>query len=374
MSARKHDSRQANSGELARSRFAGELLSGSRLDELRRMHVSGRLSKDESLELLMQGNAGHVAALKGVPMNPHQRYLKILAGQADYLIVRCSDARVNKSDSEADTLVGIHIYIAGNVIPGKRTASREEIAQVISLVKKDGVVLEAAHCKCGAVAERVKWVEGGMKPTGSTPLDNLLHEVLGPTPIENVVAQLAKLRELPLGGRASGAIMYDWEHGGVSIVSANQSPTLQLLVDQFNRMHAEADSDGKLASSLAKQKPHAIVVGSNMLPFSLGTITHALQNEVFHTTGSENGLDDFDEGSILYAVEHLGVRHIPFIAPAMAGNEKGISAMFDRWESDLRSMTVGGKPLIADMLDSGELAITRLRYDLGSGRLVSKAA
>ncbi len=373
MAQKKHDSRQDRVAEEQRSRFSKELFTESRLTELRKRHASGRLSAEESLELIMQGNGEHVAALKNAPMTPHQRYLKILAGQADYLIVRCSDARVHRTDGEQDQLVGLHVYIAGNVIPGKRTASREEIEQVVSLVRKDGVVLDEAHCKCGAVAERVKWIEGGMKPTGSTPLDNLLHEVVGPTPAENVVAQLAKLRELPLGERASGAIIYDWEHGGISVVSANQSPLLQLLVDQFNHRHTDADHDGNLASRLAKHKPHAIVVGSNMLPFSIGTISHALQNEVFHTTGSENGLDDFDEGSILYAVEHLGVRHIPFIAPARAGNEKAINAMFDRWEEDLRSMTVEGKPVIANMLDSGELTITRLRYDLDTGRLVGAA-
>ena len=163
--------------------------------------------------------------------------------------------------------------------------------------------------------------------------------------------------------------MYDWEHGGVSILTGTQSPAIQLLVDQFNRRHSEANEDGKLAERLAKQKPHAIIVGSNVLPFSLGTITHALQNEVFHTTGSEGGLDDFDEGSILYAVEHLGVRHIPFIAPGNAQNTGKINRMFDRWEQDLRSMTVNGEPLIANMLDSGELTISRLRYDLQSGQL-----
>ena len=370
MTSRRHEEASRQERKKAQERFSKELYSESRLNTLRQKHSSGKLSADESLELIMQGNAEHVSALKGAPMTPLQRFLKIQAGQADYLIVKCSDARGHKTDSEKDTLVGIHIYIAGNVIPGKKTASRDEISDMVSLVRKDGVVLNEAHCECGAVKERGKWLDSGMKPTGSVPLDNLLHEVVGPTPKDNVVAQLAKMRELPLGERASGAIMYDWEHGGVSIVSANSSPVIELLVDQFNRRHSEADHDGRLAQKLAKQKPHAIVVGANTLPFSLGTITHALQNEVFHTTGSESGLDDFDEGSILYAIEHLGVRHIPFVAPAVQGNEKPIKAMFDRWEKDLRSMTVNGEPILSKMLDSGELRISRLRYDLSDGRLV----
>jgi carbonic anhydrase len=355
--------------------FNRELMGESRLRELREKHVSGRLSSSESLELILQGNSGHVDALKGAPMTAHQRYLKIIAGQADYLIVRCSDARVHKTDSEQDTMVGIHIYIAGNVIPGKKTASFDEIAQVASLVRSDGACLDEAHCDCGAVKERVKWVEGGMKPTGSESLDCLLHEVIGPTPSDNAVAQLSKLRNLPgLGERATGALYYDWQKGGITIVDANQSPVVELLVGLFNKRHADADSDGHLAERLAKQKPHAIIIGSNLLPFSLNTITHASQNEVFQTTGSGNGLDEFDEGSILYAVEHLGVRHIPFIAPGISENSEMVAAVFDQWEMDLRQMTVNGKTIVANMLDSGELTISRLRYDLSSGRLVPMGA
>lgn len=351
--------------------FPKQPFSESMLKELREKHASGKLTVQQSRELLLEGNAEHALALKGAPMTPHQRYLKIMAAQADYLIVRCSDARVHKTDSERDELIGIHIYIAGNVVPGRKTASLNEISEVIALVRKDGVCLDEAHCNCGAVKERAKWVDGGMKPTGSVSLDNLLHEVMGPTPKENASAQLSKLRTLPvLGSRATGALHYDWEHGGVTIVKANTSPVIELLVDLFNKRHSEADADGHLADRLATQKPHAIVIGSNLLPFSISTILHARQNEVFQTTGSANGLDDFDKGSILYAVEHLGVRHIPFIAPGIKRNEKALEKMFARWESDLRSMTVNGEPVIARMLDSGELTISRFRYDLGSGKLV----
>ncbi|MFH0884120.1 MAG: hypothetical protein V1861_00235 [Candidatus Micrarchaeota archaeon] len=362
---------QARRLEEQRGQFSRDLHNESRLRELREKHVAGNLTASESLELILNGNSEHVSALKGAPMTAHQRYLKIMAGQADYLIVRCSDARIHKTDSEQDTLIGIHIYIAGNVIPGKKTASFEEIAQVASLVRSDGACLDEAHCNCGAVNERVKWVKGGMKPTGSDSLDCLLHEVMGPTPTDNAVAQLSKMRNLPgLGGRATGALLYDWEKGGVTVVDANQSPVVELLVDLFNKRHADANSDGHLAERLTKQKPHAIIIGSNLLPFSLSTITHASQNEVFQTTGSGNGLDEFDEGSILYAIEHLGVRHIPFIAPGTSMNAEMVAAVFDQWEMDLRQMTVNGKPIIANMLDSGELTISRLRYDLTSGRLV----
>jgi carbonic anhydrase len=316
------------------------------------------------------GNAEHVDALKGAMMTPQARYLKIMAGKADYLIVRCSDSRVHRTDGEADPMVGIHISIAGNVIPGRRTASRDEIVEVIRHLKPDGVVLNESHCNCGAVKERVKWVDGGMQPTGSASLDSLLHEVMGPTPTENGTAQIAKLRELPLGQRASAALMYDWEHGGISVITSTPSPAIELLISLFNVRHDDANRDGKLAEGLIKQKPHAIAIGSNVLPFSIGTITHALANEVFNTTGSPEGLDDFDEGSVLYAVSHLGVKHIPFIAPGIPSNAKAINTMFDKWEADLRSMTVDGKPLIASMLDSGDLTISRLRYDLHSGQLV----
>lgn len=352
--------------------FAKDLHEDQRLRELRGMHRLGRLSASESLEMIMHGNLEHVAELKGAPMTAHQRYLKIIAGEADYLIVRCSDARVHKTDAETDTLIGIHIYIAGNIIPGKKTASQEEISQVASLVRSEGVCLDEAHCHCGAVNERVKWVEGGMKPTGSDSLDSLLHEVMGPTPMDNAHAQLVKLRNLPgIGSRATGALFYDWETGQVSITDAGPSPVTQLLVDLFNKRHHDADADHHLAERLAKQKPHAIIVGSNLLPFSINTITHAEQNEIFQTTGSGNGLDEFDEGSVLYAIEHLGVRHIPFVAPGTKANEPVVMAMFDQWEADLRAMMVNGKPLISEMLDSGELTISRLRYDLSDGKLVA---
>ncbi len=363
-----------NAGDAERkARFSRDLWSESRLKELRGKHVSGGLSVQESLELLLQGNAEHAAALKGAPMTPHQRYLKILAGQADYAIVRCSDSRVHRTDSESDQTVGIHIAIAGNVIPGRKTASRDEIIEVIGRIRPDGAVLCEAHCSCGAVGVRNDWVNDGMKPTGSGALDTLLRDVMGPTPSDNGTAQLSKLRELPLGQRASGLLMYDWGHGGISIVSSTPSPLVELLVSQFNLRHSEADPDGKLASRITKQAPHAVVVGSNLLPFSIGTITRAQHNEVFNTTGSEGGLDDFDEASILYAVEHLHVRHIPFVAPGNARNSGKINGMFDGWEQDLRSMMVGGKPLLAEMLDSGELVITRLRYDLQTGRLCGLA-
>jgi carbonic anhydrase len=356
--------------EETKPRFPSALHGASALMELREKHRKSSLTPGESLELLLEGNAEHASSLRGAQMGPHARYLKIMSGEADYLFIRCSDSRVHRTDAETDPLVGIHISIAGNVVPGQRTASRAEIEEVINLVKPNGIIINESHCNCGAVNERVKWVEGGMKPTGSVSLDTLLHEVMGPTPSENATAQITKLRELKLGQRASAALMYDWAHGGISVVTSTPSPELDLMVSLFNARHDEANSDGKLAERIAKQKPHALAIASNVLPFSTGTIAHALANEVFNTTGSKGGLDDFDIGSVLYAVSHLGVKHIPFIAPGISGHPKAITGMFDKWEQDLRSVMVGDKPVISDMLDSGELVISRLRYDLGSGRLV----
>jgi carbonic anhydrase len=351
---------------------------------LRRKHVASllsdkapRLTTQESRALLLAGNAEHVAALDGAPMTPLQRYSKIHSGEADYLVVACSDARILRLDSEKDPLVGLFIRIAGNVVPEKGSSSFDEMRDAVQMVRKDGAVIIEGHDGgpgCGAVNERVKWIEAGMPHTGSEPLDALLHRVVGDNPAHNAIAQLTTARNiLDLGERPSAALVYDWEHAKhrhaepVHIVSANHSDVVEILKDSWNRRHAEAAGKADLVPLLRNQRPHAIAVGTNDLPFSVATIFHAEQNEVFSTTGSEHGLDELDMASILYAVEHLHVHHIPFVAPGREKDGRRVSGMFDRWEKQLRGMEVHGAPIIARMLDSGELRISRFRYDLDSG-------
>ena len=355
--------------------------------ELRNKHVASllsekapRLNADESLSLILAGNAEHVLALKNSPKTPRERHVQIINGEADYLVVGCSDSRILRLDSEKDNLVGTFIRIAGNVVPKKGTPSFYEMKEAVSMVRKDGAIIFEGHDGgpgCGAVNERVKWIESGMPHTGSKPLDTLLHCVFGESPEQNAVAQLTVGREtLGIGERPSAAIIYDWDHSKhghdepIHIVSANHSEIIEILRDNWNRKHASAKEEGNLGKKLQNQRPHAIAVGSFDLPFSVGTILHADQNEVFSTTGSDQGLDDLDMASILYAIEHLHIRHIPFIAPASSGEEKKPRQMFDLWEKQLRGMEVHGEPLIAQMLDEGTIRITRLVYDLDSGKLV----
>ncbi|MFZ5501271.1 MAG: carbonic anhydrase, partial [Candidatus Micrarchaeota archaeon] len=349
---------------------AGLLLSTSRLVNLRKKHTEGVLSAEESEAFILAGNAGHAAAVKEASMSPRERFEKIKAGEADYLIIRCSDARVHKSDSETDSLVGMHVYIAGNVVPGGHTVSQEELVDALSLLRPGGVVVVEGHCHCGAVAECVKWTANGKGRTGSEPLDHLLQEIVGSTPESNAMGQHEKLRKVAqLLDKQVVCMMYDWDRGTIDVLDKGSSDLVQLLSDSFALQHKKADPDGKLGQKIAKQKPHAIAIAYSQLPFSVSTITRAEQNEIFNTTGSEGGLDDFDAASILYAVSHLKVRHIPFIAPLTGGKPGKVSKMFDKWEADLRAMTVDGEPMMAKMLDSGELKISRLGYDLDTGVL-----
>ncbi|MCI0563118.1 MAG: carbonic anhydrase [Nitrososphaera sp.] len=351
--------------------FSRAVYSEKRLNELRKKHHSKSINPEESKSLLLMGNHEHVVRLEETGESPLSRHNAILDGKADYLVIACSDARIPRLDSEEDKLIGIQVRIAGNVVPKKGTPSFNEISDAVSMVKPDGLIVVEGHCNCGACKERVKWVENGMPDTGSKELNNLLHEVFGANPEENAMAQITKAREtIPTSDRATGAVVYDWENEGIRIVSADHSPIMELLVESWNHRHVEAFEEGKLSERLSKHKPHAIAVGTSDLPYSLATVMQAKQNEIFSTTGSESGLDDMDKASILYAVEHLGIRHIPFFAPGGEKDEKKIKAMFDKWESQILDMEVNGHKVIKELVEKTELKISWLRYDLESGSLI----
>jgi len=335
-------------------------LSSSRTIELKEKHRAGgqgALSARESRELLLGGNKAHQEKVVASGTTPKSRYNKIVAKEADYLTVVCSDARNQTLDSEDDKLVGLQIRVAGNVIP-ESGVSRYEIEEAAEGLKEGGLVLITAHIKCGAVAEHVKWKEGGCCDTGSQPLNRLLEAVKGADARENALAQLDHLNGVVGDDKSVAAVLYDWETGTYEFLSPEPPEMVELLVSKWELAHKLAD-DGTLGERLnATQKPHAIVIGSNDMPFSVDTVFDSEQNAIFSTTGSEGGLDNYDEASILYAVEHLGVAHIAFVAP-----ENGSTgAMFEKWEEDIRTMGA-----VADKLDSGALKITRLGYDLSNG-------
>ena len=365
--------------EKSNPRFGKPLLTDEITDTLRRKHVSeSGLTIEESRQLILAANERHVERLERFGVIPLERYKKLLEGKADYLVVGCSDSRLLKLDSEDDPLIGIQVRVAANVIPRPGTPSFDEIRAAVSQVRPDGIVIIQGHIKCGGVNEHVKWVKGGKKDTGSEPLNELMRTVSGHTPEENAKVQAEAAKGLlGVGKREVAAVVYDWDNGHFDILSGKPTPDLELLVDSWKARHlgAEAheieDMTGeKFVKALAKQKPHAIAIGAEDLPFSVMTIMRAHQGEVFSTTGSENGLDAMDEASVLYAIEHLGVRHIPFVAPSTEKDSSKIAKMFDSWEKDLRSITVHGEKVVSNMLDEGKLAITRLRYDLNTGKLV----
>src|SRR5512143_1302096 len=127
--AEKRRGKEQEAREEAGRRFGGKAPSDYGERELREKHVasllsdkSPRLSPKESLALLLYGNAEHVAALEHAPMTPGQRYRRILQGEADYLVIGCSDSRNVRMDSESDRIVGLFIRIAGNVVPPKGSA------------------------------------------------------------------------------------------------------------------------------------------------------------------------------------------------------------------------------------------------------------
>lgn len=350
------------SGKSTEKKLPTEPLDASRLRQLREKHSArgqGALSAEEAREFCLEGNGAHQLRLSESGTKPKDRQARIEANDADYLVIACSDARNPTLDSEEDgsELVGLQSRVAGNVIPVSGV-SLDEIKEAASKVKKGGLVLVSAHCHCGAVGEHVKWKKAGMGDTGSEPLNTLLRAVGGETPMDNAVAQLERLRDFVPEGVNVAAVMYDWETGKVDIISPEPSGLLETLKAKWTLWHKESDTDGHLGERLSKtQKPHSIVVASNDMPFSVDTVFGARQNEIFSTTGSEGGLDHFDEASVLYAVEHLGTKHIGFVA-----HGPNADAMFGKWEADLRTMGS-----VAQKLDSGDLVITRMVYNLESG-------
>jgi carbonic anhydrase len=377
--------KRAQEGE-ERKRFGSGAPPESEVRSLRAKHVAyllsekaPRLSNEESLSLLRGGNAEHVVALVNAPLTPMERHERIRAGEADYLVIGCSDSRNVRMDAEKDRIVGIFLRIAGNVIPPKGSACYEEMLEAVGMVRKDGAIIIEGHdgaAGCGAVKARVDWLEKGQPETGSAPLTTLFECVVGDSSDMNAVAQLSKAREmLNLGERPSAAIVYDWEHGkhghedAIHVANANHSDVIENLKGNWNLRHEEEAGKADLPKLLAKQKPHAVAIGASDLPFSLATIFHAEQNEVFSTTGSEKGLDDLDMASILYAVEHLHIRHMPFVAPGRGKDRKAVEKLFDGWESQIRETEVHGEKLLAKMIDSGALVISRLMYDLETGAI-----
>ena len=351
------------------------------LEMLREKHVkslesdsSPRLSASESMEMMLAGNEKHVRQLTASGISPVQRFLRIVEGQADGFIEMCSDSRLPNPDRrgslppEGNPDVFVYARIAANVVP-EHGASLEEMRDSIKYVKKDGFVGVVGHDgpACGGVSEHVKWDKGGRKDTGSHSLNALLGAVHGHTPEENAKEQLGRMESAGAGERNAAALVFNHGKGGMRIVASKGEPAAaEQVVDGWNAANKEAGGPQGM-----QQKPHVIIVSPPELPFSPHTVIRAEPNEAFLTTGSEHGLDDFDEASVLYAVEHLHVKHISFIAPGPLSEEKKLEKLFGKWEGQIRDMSVHGRKLLDEMLGKGELKISWFRYDLESGAMVS---
>jgi len=340
-----------------------------RTKEPQQEHAPKAITPEKSLSLILKGNLGHMSALEGLV--PEDRYKKIVAGQADYLVLSCSDARGHPFDSEEDAAVGVFVRLAGNPVGASGSPDYDLLQTALSYVKAGGPVIIESHVNCGAVKEYARWLEGGQKPTGSADLDALFHEIGGGAPQTNALTQWTKARNaFGLGARAA-TVRYDWEIGEISQTSpVALSPAATGLMQRWFQRHADANKDGDLAEKLKKQAPHAIAICTADLPYGVATITHANQNEIFAVTGSEGGLSPVARASVLYAASHLGPKHIAFIAPGKAEDNERIMGMFTAWERDMREIKSGGNRVIANALNSGEMEISRLRYDLSNGMLV----
>ncbi|MBN1170180.1 hypothetical protein JXA56_04085 [Candidatus Micrarchaeota archaeon] len=337
---------------------------------LREKHRAARtrrefaLKHEEAKSLLLEGNAKHTERLASLNVSPKSRYEKIEAGEADYLLLQCSDSRVMPPDSEDEKMVGLQLRVAGNLVP-RDGASREETREVASLVRPGGVIAVEAHCHCGAVNAHVEWEKGGRADTGIPDLNVLLNDVHGNDPITNLMLQGGLAATLTTN-QYLALIYYDWEKCRVDIHSNGSVPIVRALKQNIESRQRLAD-DGGLVARLATQAPATIAVAYHKLPFSPNTIFRAEQGEIFSTTGSEGGLDKHDRASLLYSVEHCHSNHLAFIAPAI----KSTKAMFDKWEHDIRQMQNNdGENILDTKLNSGELKITRFSYDLYKGTIV----
>ena len=339
------------------------------LGDLRKKHRSAfrkhedALTHGEARNMLEAGNGIHQQLLKKYGASPEKRFDAIRKGQADYVHVHCSDSRSAVSDHESDAHVGMHIRVAGNVIVAEG-ASADETREAISCVKKGGLVLLTSHTKCGAVAAHTSWEKEGRPDPGNEELSKLLTTVEKTTPEGNLIVQAGRANLL-LDGQYLITGHYDWDTGQVSFHNHQSIRPALLLKENMQQYHNECD-DGELFQLISNgQRPHTIAVSYHRLPFTSNTIFKAEPGEIFTTTGSEGGMDDCDKASLLYAVEHCGSRQIAMLAP----NIRGVEAMFDRWEADIKDMVVGGKRMFVEQLQLGILDFTRYVYDLRAGKL-----
>ncbi len=124
------------------------------------MAQSERLSADESLKHLLEGNERFVA---GKTLNPRQKpadFSKLATGQVpDAVIVGCADARV-PPEILFDQGVGdlFVIRVAGNVISGAGPTVKGSIAYAV-VVLGAPLVMVLGHSQCGAVKSALETKE-----------------------------------------------------------------------------------------------------------------------------------------------------------------------------------------------------------------------
>lgn len=339
-----------------------------RMRKLRAEHETKQLEGEKALELIRLGNLEHVSAIRE-DNSPLQRYNKIQNNRADFLLVKCSDSRILAVDSETDHKVYLTVSIAGNVVPkDQNTPAFKEISEMSQKVdKENGLIVDLGHCKCGALHAYGEYHKSG------APMEKLdiylraLFSNISQTDPEKNAANQAEKAEKSIS-RKVGAMVFDWFKKTFEVVSTGDKKTDEKVAALAKKLTTEKIESFAPLEKLEKHKPHTTIIGADDLPFSPLTITKAKQNEVFTTSGSKNGLDELDLASIFYSIEHLGVRHLAFIAPTTDDPHelKKTDELFAKWHRDLQSAE---NPIIRKLTASGELTISTMHYELKSGKL-----
>jgi hypothetical protein len=236
-----------------------------------------------------------------------------------------------------------------------------EFADALRHVRQNGFVIVEGHEHCGAVKAYSEWEQGGKKRNGIKQVISLLREIKGNTPGLNAIHQ-CELPRSPAGSRVPIPMVYGWGQGtgSISLCKPGMSGAGNVL-KQLNHLGLTGPSDPKLFASMEKQAPHVIAISPVDMPFGIATVLHARQNEVFAVTGAKSGLSDLSLASVIYAVQHLGVKHISLIAPLAGDNALDVRGMFGQWLDALCSVSV---------LREASAVVTQLKYCLESGRIV----
>jgi carbonic anhydrase len=387
-------------------------------------HAEG-VAADDALGRLLEGNARFVTSGAGHPRQDAERRELLAGGQAPFaIIVSCSDSRVPPEVVFDQGLGDLFVIrVAGNVVDDLELASIEYAAEHLGTK----LVMILGHERCGAVTAAV---QGGHLPGHLPALMEALRPAVDARreahgdPVEgamlaNVELTAARVRgsEPILAGLAAAGELkvvgarYDLDTGVVEVIDPaprhaglDAHEALALLAEG-NRRFVAADpahphqGEAHRVRLASGQAPLAIVLccaDSRVPPeilFDQGL------GDLFVVRVAGNVADDRHVASIEYAAEHLGTRlivvlghercgavtaavkggqlpgHLPALMdalrPAVAAArpvrgdlvEGAIIANVELTAEQLRA----SRPILAELVDRGELLVVGARYDLDTG-------